>query len=146
MASWPEGRAYLDQQKLRLPTSKYRRLHLNLPGAPDGAFFDAGNVLGCIVPGRRRLAPREGVEYAAFVDMSGGSSDDAVLAIGHQEDGLAVVDLVEQQGGSPPFDPRLAVMKFASLLREYRVGQVVATGMRARLSGRISRGIPLVTR
>src|SRR5262249_8127197 len=38
MASWgnPE---YLAQQKRRLPTNKYRRLHLNLPGAPDGAAF-----------------------------------------------------------------------------------------------------------
>ena len=57
--------------------------------------------------------------------MSGGSSDDAVLAIGHKQDGLAIVDLVESQGGSVPFDPRLAVVKFVGLLREYRVGRVV---------------------
>jgi hypothetical protein len=124
VGSWPEGWAYLEQQRRRLPTSKFRRLHLNLPGAPDGAFFDAGNVLACVVPGRRRLAPRPGVDYRAFVDMSGGSSDDAVLAIGHKQDGLAVVDQVEGQGGAPPFDPRLAVVKFAGLLSEYRVGRV----------------------
>jgi hypothetical protein len=132
MSSWPEGRGYLDQQKARLPTSKYRRLHLNLPGAPDGAFFDPGNVLACIVPGRKRLAPwrpekavARAPEYRAFVDMSGGSSDDAVLAIGHQQDGLAIVDLVESQGGAAPFDPRLAVLKFAGLLKEYGVFRVV---------------------
>lgn len=124
MGSWPEGRGYLEQQKRRLPTSKYRRLHLCLPGAPDGAFFDAGKVLACVVPGRRRLAPREGAAYRAFVDMSGGSADDAVLAVGHGQDGLGVVDLVEHQGGGVPFDPRLAVAKFARLLREYRVGRV----------------------
>jgi hypothetical protein len=124
MGSWPEGPGYLEQQRRRLPTSKYRRLHLNLPGAPDGAFFDAGKVLACVMPGRRRLAPREGLAYRAFVDMSGGSSDDAVLAIGHEQDGLGVVDLVEGQGGSVPFDPRLATAKFAGLLRAYRVGRV----------------------
>jgi hypothetical protein len=51
IASWPEGRAYLDQQRRRLPTHKYRRLHLNLPGAPNGAFFDQGAVIRAIVKG-----------------------------------------------------------------------------------------------
>ena len=46
MASWPDGRAYLEQQRRRLPTHKYRRLHLNLPGAPDGAFLDVGGDHG----------------------------------------------------------------------------------------------------
>jgi hypothetical protein len=27
LGSWPEGHAYLDQQRLRLPTASYRRLH-----------------------------------------------------------------------------------------------------------------------
>jgi Terminase large subunit, ATPase domain len=125
IGSWPDGRGYLEQQRRRLPTSKFRRLHLNLPGAPDGAFFDAANVMGCIVPGRRRLAPRDGISYLAFVDMSGGSSDDAVLAIGHVEDGLCVIDLVVSQGGGVPFDPRLAVVKFVALLREYRISRVI---------------------
>jgi hypothetical protein len=61
MASWPEGAAYLEQQKLRLPTNKYRRLHLNLPGAPTGAFFDQGAVLAAVVEGRRALPPEAGV-------------------------------------------------------------------------------------
>ena len=46
MGSWPDGRAYLEQQRRRLPTHKYRRLHLNLPGAPDGAFLDVGGHHG----------------------------------------------------------------------------------------------------
>src|SRR5262249_37939114 len=50
MGSWPEGPAYLEQQRRRLPTSKYRRLHLNMPGAPAGAFFDQGVVLAAVVP------------------------------------------------------------------------------------------------
>jgi hypothetical protein len=56
MCSWPEGAEYLAQQKRRLPTSKYRRLHLNLPGAPEGAFFDQGKVLACIALGTGLVA------------------------------------------------------------------------------------------
>ena len=124
IGSRPEGEGYLERQKRRLLTSKYRRLHLNLPGAPDGAFFDAANIMASVVPGRRRLPPVVDTTYRAFVDMSGGSSDDAVLAIGREQDGVAVVDLVDGRGGVPPFDPRLAVMKFVGPLREYRVARV----------------------
>lgn len=122
--SWPEGRAYLDQQRLRLPTHKFRRLHLNLPGAPNGAFLDQGAVLSAIVTGRKTLPPQTGFRYAAFVDMSGGSSDDATLSIAHRHDRRAVVDLVIKQDGSPPFNPRSAVRKFAAVLKEYGIGQV----------------------
>ena len=74
IVSWPEGRAYIEQQRRRLPTHKFRRLHLNLPGAPNGAFFDQAKVLRAIVPGRISLPPEEGRKYHAFVDMSGGSN------------------------------------------------------------------------
>jgi hypothetical protein len=124
IASWPEGRAYLDQQRRRLPTHKFRRLHLNLPGAPNGAFLDQGAVLAAIVTGRRVLPPEPGVRYCGFVDMSGGSSDDAVLCVTHKEGRRAVVDLVVSQDGEPPFNPRNAVRKFAAILREYNIDEV----------------------
>ena len=52
---------YLAQQRRRLPTHKFRRLHLNLPGAPDGAAFDGDKVMAAIVvrtttPARARTA------------------------------------------------------------------------------------------
>jgi hypothetical protein len=125
IASWPEGRAYLDQQRRRLPTHKFRRLHLNLPGSPNGAFLDQGSVLVAIVPGRHVLPPKSGTKYHAFVDMSGGSSDDAVLSIAHKEDRCVVVDLVVSQDGGIPFNPRHAVRKFAKILREYGISRVV---------------------
>jgi hypothetical protein len=123
--SWPEGRAYLDQQRRILPTHKYRRLHLNLPGAPEGAFFDQGKVLAAIVAGRTVLPYEEGRGYYAFVDMSGGG-DDAVLAIAHEEDGKVVIDRIEQQAGdAKPFNPRMAVVKFCGILREYCLSRVM---------------------
>jgi hypothetical protein len=124
IASWPEGRAYLDQQRRRLPTHKFRRLHLNLPGSPNGAFLDQGAVLAAIVPGRHVLPPKSETKYHAFVDMSGGSNDDAVLSIAHKEDRCVVVDLVVNQDGGIPFNPRHAVRKFAKILREYGISRV----------------------
>ena len=125
ISSWPEGRAYLVQQRRRLPTHKYRRLHLNLPGAPNGAFLDQGAVLDAIVAGRKVLPPETGIRYVGFVDMSGGSSDDATLAISHRVDRKAVVDLVIKQDGETPFNPRKAVGKFAKVLKEYGISKVV---------------------
>jgi hypothetical protein len=126
MASW-ENPGYLGQQKARLPTHKYRRLHLNLPGAPEGAAFSADHVMAAIVSGRKRLPPMESVTYRAFVDMSGGSSDDAVLGISHWEATAkrAVLDLLIAQTGSAPFNPRDAVRKFAGALREYGLSRVM---------------------
>jgi hypothetical protein len=124
MSSWPEGRSYLDQQRRRLPTHKYRRLHLNLPGAPNGAFLDQAKVMAAIVPGRKSLPRQDGRHYCAFVDMSGGSSDDAVLAIGHDEDGLAVVDRLIKQSGQAPFNPRMAVKLFAAELKTFGIASV----------------------
>jgi hypothetical protein len=124
IASWPEGRAYLDQQRRRLPTHKFRRLHLNLPGSPSGAFLDQGAVLAATVAGRKVLPYEEGKRYVAYVDMSGGSSDDAVVAIAHLEGSKAILDLVAKQAGGVPFNPRDGVTKFSHLLRQYGLGAV----------------------
>ena len=126
MASWAEGVAYLEQQKRRLPTNKYRRLHLNLPGAPNGAFFDQGAVMDSIDTGVKSRPWIDGVKYVAFVDMSGGSNDDSVLAIGHREGTRAVLDLIMKQAGVPPFNPRNAVTRFARVLvHEFSLGDVI---------------------
>ena len=125
MASWGND-GYLDQQRRRLPTHKFRRLHLNLPGAPDGAAFDGDSVMRAIVAGRKRIAPEPGRTYKAFVDMSGGSADDAVLGIAHESDQkIAVLDLLISQTAPAPFNPRAAVKKFVEALREYGITRVV---------------------
>jgi len=125
IASWGNP-DYLAQQKRRLPTHKYRRLHLNLPGAPDGAAFDADSVMAAIVAGRKRLPPEEGRRYFGFVDMSGGSSDDAVLGIAYFDHATkrAVLASLDSQTGRPPFSPRAAVGKFAGILTEYGLSAV----------------------
>ena len=105
MASW--GRSdYLEQQRRRLPTHKFRRLHLNLPGAPDGAAFDGDKVMAAIVAGRKVLHFDERHTYAGFVDMSGGSSDEAVLGVGHMDGEPLRAGSLMSQTGAPPFNPR----------------------------------------
>ena len=125
MASWgnPE---YLDQQRRRLPAHKFRRLHLNLPGAPDGAAFDGDKVMAAIVTGRRRVGPEEGRRHFAYVDMSGGSSDDAVLAISYRDEGrkVSVLASIMSQTGKPPFNPRDAVRKFAGEIKAFGLSRV----------------------
>lgn len=116
---------YLEQQQRRLPAHKFRRLHLNLPGLPEGAAFQPEPVMDAVERGVPQRHPEPGVTYAAFVDMSGGSSDDAVLALAHRDaDGRGVLDLLEHQGPPPPFDPRKAVEKFAGILRVWGLARV----------------------
>jgi terminase large subunit-like protein len=120
MSKWVDGDKYLEQQRRRLPVHKYRRLHLNLPGAPNGAFFDQGAMLAAVVSGRKYLPPRPGIKYFAAVDMSGGSSDNCVLCIGHLEGDRVIIDLiVKQAGNSYPFDPMRAVEQFVDRIDEY---------------------------
>ncbi|MFI5091293.1 MAG: hypothetical protein ACHP7P_14685 [Terriglobales bacterium] len=124
--TWDADReAYLVQQKRRLPSAQYRRLHLNLSGSPEGAAFDADAVMAAIIPGRKRLPYDERFTYLGGVDLSGGSSDFACLAIVHMdENGRVVLDVLINQGAAPPFNPRDAIARFAMTLKEYNVYSV----------------------
>jgi hypothetical protein len=123
MGSWENPR-YLEEQKLRLPSSKFRRLHLNIGGQPEGAALSAEKIEAAVVEGRKALPRVDGVRYFGFADMSGGSNDDATLAIVHADGKRVVLDLVIDQGPRPPFDPRQAVKRFAVALRAYGLSSV----------------------
>jgi hypothetical protein len=123
--SWADA-GYLIQQQTRLPSHKYRRLHLNLPGSPEGAAYSAEKIMDSVERGVSVRLPEPGIKYHAFVDMSGGSSDDATLGISHRDtEGNAVLDRIMDQGQRPPFDPRRAVERFATVLKEYGLRSVV---------------------
>jgi hypothetical protein len=124
MASWGNP-GYLEQQQRRLPAHKYRRLHLNLPGLPEGSVFQPDPVMDAIERGVTVRPAQPGIEYYGFTDMSGGSVDAAVQAIGHLDaDGRAVLDVLMDQGQQPPFDPNKAVERFVRTLKEYGVTRV----------------------
>ncbi len=116
---------YLEQQRRRLPIHKFRRLHLNLPGMPDGAYLQPQAVFNAIIQGRKLEQPRptlpEGrrTRYYCFVDMSGGSQDDAVLGVAYRERGQVRLARLVSQTQRPPFNPRHAIAKFAPIVKEY---------------------------
>lgn len=124
MASW-NNPAYLAQQQRRLPAHKYRRLHLNLPGLPEGSAYQPEPVMDAIERNVAVRPPLDGLEYVAFVDMSGGSADDAVVCIAHRDgQGRAILDCLQDQGPRPPFDPNAAVTRFVATLQAYRCSRV----------------------
>jgi hypothetical protein len=124
MALWNND-GYLEQQRARLPSHKYRRLHLNLPGLPEGSAFSFEMIDAAIDRGVRVRPYQAGIQYVGFCDMSGGSNDDAVLGIAHLDiNGRAILDRFINQGPPPPFDPRTAIEKFADVLAEYRISAV----------------------
>jgi hypothetical protein len=123
--SW-DNPTYLDEQRRRLPSHKYRRLHLNLPGLPEGSAYQVESIEDAMERAVTVRAFERGISYSAFVDMSGGSSDDACLAICHRDaDNRVVLDRVLNQGAPAPFNPRKAVTRFAKALREYKIASVV---------------------
>lgn len=117
----------IENARFRLPTWHWRRLYLNLPGQGADSAYDAAAIESCVVKGRRSIPPQPGVNYVGFVDMSGGGSDDSTLAIAHgDEQGLAVLDLVMDQGPRTggTFSPAQAVSRFVEVLKLYRCHSV----------------------
>jgi hypothetical protein len=124
----PATRASIEDAKRSLPSWIFRRLYLNLPGQPDGAAFDAEQVEGAIIPGRKVLRPQPGVALQAFCDLSGGRNDDATLAIAHNRDGVGVLNLLIDQGAKARvngvFSPESAVKRFAMVLKQFGLSTV----------------------
>jgi phage terminase large subunit-like protein len=118
-ASFDAG--YLEQQRQRLPSHLFRRLHLNLGGQPEGSAYQAEPIDAAVVRGVRVRDPEAGVKYTAACDMSGGSNDDSVLAIAHAEGELRVLDcVVSTEEWERPFDPAEAIRLFSHTLKMYR--------------------------
>jgi hypothetical protein len=88
------------------------------------AYVSQETIAACVVPDRHVLPPVRTVDYVGFVDPAGGSGGDSMtLAIAHEADGRAVLDLVLER--KPPFSPEDVTAEFCGTLAEYRVGTVV---------------------
>ncbi|MBR1156669.1 hypothetical protein [Bradyrhizobium sp. JYMT SZCCT0428] len=86
------------------------------------AFVSREVVEAAIDPSVYERAPIEGINYAAFVDPSGGGHDSMTLAIAHCEDRVLILDAVRER--IAPFAPEGVVGEFAELLKSYGVSQV----------------------
>lgn len=89
------------------------------------ALFRSDAVDACTVPGRFELSPVPGTRYAAFLDAAGGSGKDSMtLAIGHETDGVVVLDCLRE--ATPPFSPPDIAAQFAATLKAYGVSEARA--------------------
>jgi hypothetical protein len=89
----------------------------------DVETFVAREVVeACVSTGCFERPPLSDVEYRAFVDPSGGSSDSMTVAVGHRQDDTVVIDAVRAR--KPPFSPDDVCAEFGALLKTYRVSTV----------------------
>lgn len=89
----------------------------------DIAAFISREVLeGLVHAGRAFLIPRSQNTYQAFVDMSGGRSDDHALAIGHREGRKVVIDFCKRY--KPGQSPYVVVNDMAEQLGSYGIKRV----------------------
>jgi hypothetical protein len=88
-------------------------------------FVSREVVEAATVSGRFELPPVAGINYIAFVDPSGGSSDSMTLAVSHFDRATkcAVLDAVRERRA--PFSPDAVVSEFAVLLKSYGIRKVV---------------------
>jgi hypothetical protein len=84
-----------------------------------GAYIDRAIVEACIATGLHERPPEHKIQYAAFVDPSGGSADSFTIAIGHREGDCGALDCIRER--RPPFSPEAVVNEFADLMRSYRI-------------------------
>lgn len=89
------------------------------------AFIPRELVEQVVVKGRQQIPYESGKSYAAFVDVSGGRSDDAALAIAHlSEDGrVVIIDFLHRW--RPPFNPDSVIADMVADLGRYRISEVV---------------------
>jgi hypothetical protein len=85
-------------------------------------FLTYEAISACVAAGRFELPPVAGQTYYGFVDTSGAVGDAMTLAVAHEEQGAAVLDLLREI--HPPFSPEAAVKEFATDLKRYRVSSV----------------------
>ena len=67
-------------------------------------------------------APLAKIQYIAFVDPSGGSSDSYTLAVAHREDSQVVLDCLREW--RPPFSPEAVTAEAAALMKSYQLHEV----------------------
>jgi hypothetical protein len=86
-------------------------------------FLSTEVIEASIISGRYELGKREGLEYFAFVDPSGGRGDAMTLSIVHREpSGKIIQDSLKAK--KPPFNPEACVKDFCDVLKYYGIDQV----------------------
>lgn len=87
------------------------------------AFLSREVIEQYVIKGRTELAPQFPCRYSCFVDLSGGRSDDAALAIAHKQDGKIIIDLLKRW--RPPFSPDAVVGDMVAVCSRYHISRVI---------------------
>lgn len=114
------------QKDATAAASEYGSIEGGLKFRTDVEGFLTREAVEAIVEtGCHELTFNPACHYAGFVDAAGGSGQDSFTwAIGHQEAGIAVLDLVREV--KPPFSPEAVVERAAADFRVYRISRVKA--------------------
>lgn len=91
-------------------------------------FLQSEWLDAAIMSGRHELPRQANTTYHGFADPSGGGADAFTLAIAHDEDGVAVLDVLRARRGSP----EAAVQEFAAVLKAYGLSTVTGDRYAAR--------------
>ena len=87
------------------------------------SFISREALLACVHVGMYERQPIQRTsDYRAFVDMGGGRRDSSVLCIAHDENGIAVLDLLHEV--KAPFSPEEVVQGFCATLKRWKVSEV----------------------
>ncbi|WP_238388809.1 hypothetical protein [Roseimaritima ulvae] len=86
------------------------------------AFIGRDAVEALVKKGRDSLLPRARKTYWAFVDMSGGRSDDHALAIAHMEHRTVILDFVKRY--KPGQSPYTVVRDMSEQMGRYHIKRV----------------------
>jgi hypothetical protein len=87
------------------------------------AAFSLESIEQCVVAGRTDLLPAQAINYAAFVDPSGGRRDQFTVCVAHRKGEIAIIDLV--RAWAPPFDPSEVTKECSDVLKPYRIRNVI---------------------
>lgn len=82
--------------------------------------------------GRRELLSRFGMQYRAFVDVSGGRSDSSAICISHLQDGKVVIDFLKEF--KSPHSPTKVIELMAETLRKFGIRRVVGDNYSAQFA------------
>ncbi|TET75226.1 MAG: hypothetical protein E3J56_00895 [Candidatus Aminicenantes bacterium] len=84
-------------------------------------YLTESEIDAVTVKGTKSYLPVPGKQYFAFCDMSGGRKDAFALSIGHNEDGVVIIDRIELR---KPQDPANVCDEFTLILKHFGLSRL----------------------
>jgi hypothetical protein len=104
-------------------------------------YLDDDAISAAVDHNRPLELPPRGFKYSTYADSSGGRGDAYTAAVGHEQDGRYVIDVV--RGWAPPFDPQQVTGEVAALAMQYGCRKIVGDNYAAEWVATAFRGFGL---